>query len=306
MRARSVLLAFLSSLACRPVVLEHDDVAEVEQLALAIAVAAPAQDPGGSGLWSHSGGPGWYPGATAACKAFAQTYSPPYKFERIEGTNTDGLMRCYVKPQHDNGPSANFTLVEIDRTVRPDPDRLKEFKCAVRQCDRQALSDEQWNKFVSADRELRCTTLGEMKHQCVQDRLSQNSTIRPERSYDMSKNPPRVVKDAQGNETVGYDAAKAAQEAQGLPGPLRRPDAIANDTAPYEIYEAKFPCSNKVKNDSFKDTDRVLRSSSTIKGSRAAGTKEKTDYVSIADGGLMGHGKVHVVSPADTRVADCK
>lgn len=298
---------FLSSLllACQPAVLEqHPQQASHALASLVVDGDGGGGDPVGSGLWSHSGGPGLFPGAAAACQAFAKTFTPAYQYERVEATHNPEVMRCYTKPQHDNEPSVTPSLVGLDTTVRPDPTRLSQFKCAVRQCDRRPLNDAEWTRFVSADRDRRCAVLGEIKHACLEQSLSSNSDIRSERSFDMSQNPPQVVKDAQGNETVGYDAANAAKEAQGL-GDLRRPDAIAGSGAPYEIYEAKFPCSNKVKNDAFADDERVLRSSNIVTGEDKAGTKEKGDYKRIADGGLDGHGKVHVVAPKDTRVKDC-
>ena len=227
-------LAALALFACQPTELQLDETPELPELAF----FSPPPSPG---LWSFGGGDGVYVGARAACEAFAKTYEPPYKYDHLELTGSPDLQRCYVKPQGDDGEATVYTTVGRDTTVRPDEQRLKDFKCAVKSCDRAPLTSSQRSQLRSTPVAQRCSALGEMKHACVEQRMSSHPEIRPERSYDMSQDPPKVVTDAKGNPTEGYGPAKKAAKQQGLAGPLRRPDAIAGNGAPYEIYEAKFP-----------------------------------------------------------------
>jgi len=177
------------------------------------------------------------------------------------------------------------------------------FSCAVQKCDQQDLTEPQWNKLVAADRNQRCAMLGTMKHSCVEDALAKEPGFRVERTYDMGQDPPKVVTDGSGAETIGYGAANTAAKQQGLEGPLRRPDAIFDSGGNMTIYDAKFPCPRTAEFKNLSSKSYPSRRHKT--GDAMMSNDQRGEYQEIADQGQPGAGQVKAVSPWDARKEKC-
>lgn len=262
-----------------------------------------------AGSWSHSGGPGSYPSAEAACKGFADTYDPPWAAQPLEDTKDPAIKRCWVKPKGDPSPATVVTLVMQDDVPKqdirasPDPGRLREMTCAVRDCDQVRPSAPEMARLRRQTPQERCRRLGAIKHACVEERLAKSTTgLRAERSFDMDQDPPAIVRNRFGDETVGYIAAKRAQRAQHL-GTLRRPDAVADTASGYEVYDAKFPCSQDLLAGRMDGT--ALRSDRNVRGIDRMSDKEIFDYQAIADAGVPLSGPVTAIAPADATGVKC-
>ncbi len=181
---------------------------------------------------------------------------------------------------------------------------LKAFQCAVKECDKKPLTKAQ-QKEVAAAGGKRCAKLGEIKHACVDEKMSKDPDCRTERTYDMKQRPPRVIRDASGAETSGYHAAKAAIIAAGMPltkGRYKRPDAIFGKRAPYHVFDAKFPCSAKVRSGKI---DAVNLSARGATGDSRMSAWQRANYQKIADGSSKTKGTVTAVSPADAAGVKC-
>jgi len=184
------------------------------------------------------------------------------------------------------------------------PEMLKAFQCAVKECDKKPLTKKEQQEVAAAGGK-RCAKLGEIKHACVDEKMSKDPNCRTERTYDMKQRPPRVVRDASGAETSGYHAAKAAIVAAGLPltkGRFKRPDAIFGKKAPYHVFDAKFPCSAKVKSGT---VDAVNLSAAGKSGGPMMSKWQRRNYQKIADGSSKTKGTVTPVSPADAVGVKC-
>lgn len=151
----------------------------------------------------------------------------------------------------------------------------------------------------------RCSVLGTYKHECVEE-VDGQEDIRCERSYDTKARPPRVLKNSDGTECFGYDEAKASAIASGImqKGRIKRPDAIVGKRAPYAIFDAKFPCSKKVKSGNF-GGGNVHLSAPGVKGVDRMTSKEKNIYPKIANGKAKTKGTVTPVAPADAVGLKC-
>ena len=181
---------------------------------------------------------------------------------------------------------------------------LKAFQCAVKECDRKPLTKKQ-QKRVKAAAPKQCAELGSIKHECVDEKMSKEPGCRTERTYDMKKSPPQVVRDASGAEAQGYVGAKVALAAAGTAmtkGRFKRPDAIFGNKAPYHIFDAKFPCSEKVKSG---QVDAVNLSKAGVSGDSKMSPDQRTSYQKIANGSSKTAGTVTPVSPADTVGVKC-
>jgi hypothetical protein len=184
------------------------------------------------------------------------------------------------------------------------PALLKEFQCAVKECDRKPLTKAE-QKRVSDAAPRQCQELGTLKHECVDEKMSKNPDARTERSYDMKQRPPRSLKDASGAETQGYLAAKKAAYAQFgymAKGRFKRPDVIFGKRAPYHVLDAKFPCSEKVKSG---QVDAVNLSARGVSGASMMSDDQRAAYQKIANGSAQQEGTVTAVSPADAAGVQC-
>lgn len=176
---------------------------------------------------------------------------------------------------------------------------LTAMQCAVKACDKKPLTSKEKAEVQAAGKRA-CAKLGEIKHACVDEKMDKEPGCRTERTYDMSKRPPRVISDANG-QTSGYLAAKKAILGAGMPlvkGRYKRPDAMFGNRAPYHIFDAKFPCSKKVKSGNL-GSGNVMLSARGVPGAGMMSADQRSAYQKIADGKSKGGGTVTAVSPAD-------
>jgi uncharacterized Zn-binding protein involved in type VI secretion len=227
---------------------------------------------------------------------------------KIEGKNVQHLGDQMLNNCGPGGSPANAATLEGE-AQGPALAQAREdaFKCAVKECDRKPLTRAQ-KAEVAAAAPKQCAKLGEIKHACVEEKMSKDPDCRSERTYDMRKRPPRVVRDNTGKETVGYLEAKKALIAAGenlrkLKGLMKRPDAIFGKRAPYQVLDAKFPCSKKVRSGK-------LGSGNVLLSARRSGETMMTDeqrfaYQAIANGRSKTPGTVKAISPHDARDTKC-
>ena len=158
----------------------------------------------------------------------------------------------------------------------PSPEH--DIKCAIQKCDQKSYD-------IPAAKN-RCAVLGTKKHTCVKETLQQKSpACQCEQPFDMRTNPPTPVTSSPGK------------------GLGRRPDVVVGGPSPasYDVYDAKFPCSDDVR--SGKATSPGPMPSAGTSGANfvSASSKEQKDYVKIANGG-----KSKALTPEDCKNEKCE
>jgi hypothetical protein len=188
-------------------------------------------------------------------------------------------------------------------TVQPPapipPSVLKDFQCAVKECDQ--ADDYDVSNAKTADE--RCKSLGTQKHACVHKKMKDKEpAVYSEASFDMKQKPPKMIMSVTkpGTPSVFFSAVNKMRKAYGgryKPGKghLRRPDACTGQGPDCHVLDAKFPCDASVAKGSA--TSGVMPSA-PARG--AMGRSQRTAYKKIA-----GKGTVKAISPHDCRKVSC-
>lgn len=180
------------------------------------------------------------------------------------------------------------------------------FKCAVRECDRKPLTPKEQARLAKSG--APCATLGSIKHECVEDKMEKEPGWRTERTYNMKKRPPQVLRSGKTGQARGFYHARAIINKAGFgwaKGQWKRPDAIVGNRAPYHIFDAKFPCSQKVKSGGGVGPGPHL-SARGVSGASMMSTEQRNAYTKIANGSSKkNQGTVTATSPSDAKGVKC-
>lgn len=172
-----------------------------------------------------------------------------------------------------------------------------EIKCAIQKCDQKNENGNNYDVSTTAAGApmppgAQCSALGSKKHSCVKRTLEKNpkTACRCERTFDMgtpsSPNVPPV---------------ELPQGSPQLPaGQGRRPDVVVGGPNPasYNVYDAKFPCSQAVRGG---QTTGSMPSDPGRNGASMMGRSQRNAYRDISNGG-----KVVPLAPVDCASEKCE
>ena len=158
--------------------------------------------------------------------------------------------------------------------------------CVIERCDRKHYDISGSNKP--------CTDLGSEKHKCVENSLKDDPRFECETSYNMDKNPPQPITLSNGK--FAHRASAKAMKAYYGWKEVRRPD-IKTPGRPCKVFDAKFPCSDKVKGG--KATGR-MDSDMSRSGASMMSDDQRDAYQKIA-GSKKSGGEVTALSPGDCK-----
>jgi len=167
--------------------------------------------------------------------------------------------------------------------VAPGPEH--DIKCAIQKCDKKDYDISKTKAGAQMPPGSRCSALGTLKHTCVKETLQKGSpSCQCEQTFDMSANPPAPVPSSPGK------------------GLGCRPDVVVGGPPPaaYDVYDAKFPCSDTVKSGSAKSSGPLPSAAKTGASYESATSKERTRHPIIANGG-----KSKTVAPVDCENEPC-
>ena len=240
---------------------------------------------------------------------------------KIEGKNVQLLGDQMMNNCGPSGSPPNAATMEgeIQGPLPSAPDQEKAVKCAVKQCDEMEITDKDRDRLSAAMDAARsegndpgaaaCMKLGTIKHECVENKMKNTPGARTERTYDMRKNPPEVLKRSPPNEKEEcsnfWSGMASAFRACGgranyTPGDARRPDVVfGHEPGSKNVFDAKFPCSDAVRSGNIGGSP--LRSDPLTAGKDVMDDKQKEAYEKVANGG-----KVKAVAPADAAGESCE
>ncbi len=165
---------------------------------------------------------------------------------------------------------------------------ISAIKCAIQKCDKKDHNNNDYDitttkKGKPMPKRSRCTALGSKKHKCVEETLKNQPGVKTEQTFDMTKTPPTEV-------------AKSPGKGKG-----RRPDVVVGgpSPAPYDVYDAKFPCSDDVKSGA-KTSGSMPSAPKKGSNYKKPSSKEAKDYNKIANGG-----KTTALTPEDCKNEPC-
>ncbi|WP_287175559.1 DUF4150 domain-containing protein [Mesorhizobium sp.] len=215
-----------------------------------------------------------------------------YSFDvKMDGKNA---CRHTDKKFHNNKNTVNLQGDLDPQTIS----RLeKKIKCAIKECDRKHydVSDQKKNK--------RCSVLGTLKHACVEKALKDEPKLYTEASFNMETRLPQGILQQNGNPVHPRAAKKVLRQILGRRRNARvqvkRPDACTGTGPTCNVYDAKFPCPEKVKSGE-KLTGR-LDSDMSRTGAEMMEPEQEQAYRRIAGK----KGKVMAISPGECKDVDC-
>lgn len=201
-----------------------------------------------------------------------------YSFDvKLDGKNACRLSDKLTMNHANTVCLAGFTQVPVVASV-------KDIKCAIQKCDKKDADGKDYK--IKAKSKNQCSVLGTKKHSCVKKALEKKA-------------------DPKGNAACEQPFQK--KKGQWVPVAKRkgnpRPDVVVGDPnakpPKYTIYDAKFPCSEKVKGGDVKGS---LASQKGVKGEQfvSPDDKERKVYKDIA-----GKGAVIPLTPEDCKGAKC-
>ena len=160
--------------------------------------------------------------------------------------------------------------------------------CVIERCDR---------KHYDIDSDKPCTDLGSEKHKCVENSLKDDPRFECEVSFNMKDVPPSPILLSNGKPAHRRSARHIMDYYGG--GEIRRPD-VKTPGRPCQIFDAKFPCSDKVK--AGKSSGR-MDSDMTRSGDSMMSQDQRDAYQKIAGDEDEG-GTVTPLSPGDCKERD--
>lgn len=161
--------------------------------------------------------------------------------------------------------------------------------CVIERCDRKHYD-------VSGSGKP-CTDLGSEKHKCVENSLKDDERFECEVSYNMKKSPPSAILLSNGKPAHRRSARHIVNYYGG--GEIRRPD-VKTKGYPCKIFDAKFPCSDKVKGGK---TSGRMDSDMSRTGASMMKDDQRDAYQSIAGSKKKG-GQMNALSPGDCKEKD--
>ena len=160
--------------------------------------------------------------------------------------------------------------------------------CVIERCDRKHYD-------ISGSGNP-CASLGSEKHKCVENSLNNDNRFECEVSFDMKDKPPSPLLLRNGKPAHRLSAKHIMKSKNRAGGEVRRPD-VKTKGHPCKIFDAKFPCSDKVK-----DGKRSGRMDSDMSRSGASmmSDNQRKKYEQMAGKKSKG-GEVKALSPGDCR-----
>ncbi len=212
-----------------------------------------------------------------------------YSFDvKIDGGNACRLADKMTMNHQNTMCLAGVVQVPVPATGEP-----KDVVCCViERCDRK--------HYDVAGAKSPCTKLGEEKHKCVENSLKDDPRFKTEVSYNMLKDPPEAILLSNGAPAHKRSAEYIMEYYYGSPKPegsVRRPDVSTSMKQPMEIYDAKFPCSDKVKGGK---TSGRMDSDMSRSGTSMMKDDQRDSYEKIAGDKDEG-AKVEALSPGDCK-----
>lgn len=164
---------------------------------------------------------------------------------------------------------------------------ISAIKCAIQKCDKKKHDNTDYDITTTKAGDpmpmrSRCTALGSKKHKCVEETLKNEPGIKTEQTFDMRPPPPPKP------------ATKRPPKGKG-----RRPDIVVGGPPQYDVYDAKFPCSDDVKSGA-KTTGPMESGSKKGINYKKPSSKEAKAYKKIANGG-----KSTALTPEDCKNEPC-
>jgi len=208
----------------------------------------------------------------------------------------DGQNACRLSDKMTMNHENTVCLAGVVQVPVPVSGELKDVVCCViERCDRK--------HYDVSGSQSPCTKLGEEKHKCVENSLKDDPRFKTEVSYNMLKDPPEAMllnNGAPAHRRSAYYIMESFCEKLGISKPegsVRRPDVSNSMNQPMEIYDAKFPCSEKVKAGK---TSGRMDSDMSRSGASMMPQDQKDAYQKIAGDEDEG-GKVEALSPGDCK-----
>jgi hypothetical protein len=164
--------------------------------------------------------------------------------------------------------------------------------CVIERCDRK--------HYDVSESEKPCTDLGTEKHKCVENSLKDDPRFKTEVSYDMLTDPPEPILLSNGAPANKWSAKYIMEYYYGSPlpkGSVKRPDVSTSMEQPMQIYDAKFPCSEKVKGGK---TSGRMDSDKSRSGASMMDKDQRDAYEEIA-GDADDEAEVTALSPGDCK-----
>jgi hypothetical protein len=221
-----------------------------------------------------------------------------YSFDvKIEGKNACRL----TDKKFQNNENTVDLAGDLGPIVRAVP-AAAEFACAVQECDAKPLTPEQKQRVSESDEP--CSTLGDIKHQCVNDKMSKCKGAQVEPSYDTKPTPvERLMRSGKNSHrpckefysAIASMRRKCTKEGvKYQKGRMRRPDCVIGDAPPRTVLDAKFPCPASAKKKPLRGN--TFRSAATS-GEELWRPGQREAYEKIAGE----TGSVAAVSPHDVK-----
>jgi hypothetical protein len=174
-------------------------------------------------------------------------------------------------------------------------------KCAIQECDK-----ESYDVSSESDPEERCKLLGTKKHTCVSEKLKGNEPkLYTEASFDMKCDSPEMImsQTRPGEPSHFFSAVnkmrkwypKGKGKYKPGQGDLRRPDVCTGKGPDCDVFDAKFPCPDSVRNGK--------RKSGVLPSKREASVMSDDQRNAYQD--IAGDGKVTSLSPMECEDAEC-
>lgn len=211
-----------------------------------------------------------------------------YSFDvKLEGKNACRLSDKMMMNHQNTACLGGEAQVSVPQGDCSDKDVVC---CVIERCDRK-----HYDVSVSSKP---CTDLGSKKHECVENSLKNDDRFECERSFNMENSPPTPILLSNGAPAHRRSARHIMDYYGG--GEIRRPD-VKTKGYPCQIFDAKFPCSDKVSSGD-KSSGR-MDSDMSRTGASMMSDDQRDAYQSIAGPKKKG-GKVEAMSPGDCKKND--
>ncbi len=217
-------------------------------------------------------------------KVYFNAWSMDVKFE---GEN---IVRHLDLTTHNHasqtGQTPPFPHADTMAVVPTAPCTEHDVKCAIKKCDNQKHDIRRTRSGNPMPPSSRCSALGSKKHACV-GRTLKAKGCQSEKTFKMRPPPPTP-------------ATGRLKRGQG-----RRPDVVIGGPPPnpYDVYDAKFPCSHRVSSGRKQKgvmPSRGVTGAGYLRSARRRVQRQMRAYQRIANGG-----KVKALTPEDCKQEKC-